>query len=131
MTRSTPTPRPDASPPNRGQGVRRAAPPSSSESGGQGMPNLDDLRSQSSYKPPEPPAHIRSNLAPICTDCYEPTGTTDPQFSTARDLPRNETGEPGEDLGSKNFNWSAPLVSLPGRAGHDLGLTLFFNSLVW
>lgn len=29
------------------------------------------------------------------------------------------------------FNWSLPLLSLPGRAGLDLGLTLNYNSLVW
>jgi len=45
--------------------------------------------------------------------------------------PRNRTGGGGEDPLSRNFNWSLPLVSLPGRAGMDLGLTLSYNSLVW
>jgi YD repeat-containing protein len=67
----------------------------------------------------------------VCEDCYEATGSTDPQFSQSRSLPSNQTGEPAVDLGSKNFNWSLPLVSLPGRAGLDLGLTLSYNSLVW
>lgn len=43
----------------------------------------------------------------------------------------NETGQPGEDLGSRNFNWSTPLVGLKGRAGLDLALSLVYNSLVW
>src|SRR6185369_11422656 len=44
----------------------------------------------------------------------------------------NETGmQEGVDLGSRNFNWSLPLLSLQGRAGLDLNLTLTYNSLVW
>ncbi len=35
------------------------------------------------------------------------------------------------DLGSRNFNWSLPLLSLRGRAGLDLHLALTYNSLVW
>ncbi len=34
-------------------------------------------------------------------------------------------------LGSRNFNWSLPLVSLPGRAGLDVSISLYYNSLVW
>lgn len=55
----------------------------------------------------------------------------DPDFSTARIRPANETGSTPVDLGSRNFNWSLPIVSLPGRAGLDLDLTVFYNSLVW
>ncbi|MFN0111394.1 MAG: hypothetical protein ACKVZH_21225 [Blastocatellia bacterium] len=52
-------------------------------------------------------------------------------FETARVEPRYRTGGSGEDLYSGNYNWSLPIVSLPGRAGHDLNLTLVYNSLVW
>lgn len=45
--------------------------------------------------------------------------------------PRNATGGGGENPLSRNFNWNLPLVSLPGRAGLDLNLTLSYNSLVW
>lgn len=45
--------------------------------------------------------------------------------------PRNATGGGGENPLSQNFNWNLSLVSLPGRAGMDLGLTLSYNSLVW
>jgi YD repeat-containing protein len=45
--------------------------------------------------------------------------------------PRNRTGQPGEDLLSGNYNWSLPLLSLAGRAGFDLNLSLTYNSLVW
>jgi YD repeat-containing protein len=49
----------------------------------------------------------------------------------ARLDPRNQTGGGGENALSQNFNWSLPLLSLPGRSGMDLGLMLSYNSLVW
>lgn len=53
-------------------------------------------------------------------------------FASARLDASNRTGGVGGvDLVSRNFNWSLPLVSLPGRAGLDLGLSLTYNSLVW
>src|SRR6266508_3806400 len=45
--------------------------------------------------------------------------------------PNNGIGSPGEDLLSRNCNWSLPLLALPGRAGLDLGLALSLNSLVY
>src|SRR5438128_2809698 len=71
----------------------------------------------------------------ICADC-DPgggggAGGSDPYFGTARTRPVNATGAAGVTLGSRNFNWSMPLVSLPGRAGLDLTVSLFYNSLVW
>ena len=100
------------------------------------MPNLDEVR-KSQPQEPKATAPIESNLP--CADC-DPLGggggggnypAQDPNFSTARRRPPNETGRPGVNLGSRNFNWSQPLVSLPGRAGLDLNLTLTYNSLVW
>ncbi|MDT7604510.1 MAG: hypothetical protein QOF61_2507, partial [Acidobacteriota bacterium] len=49
----------------------------------------------------------------------------------ARMNPVNRVGSPGEDLLSRNFNWSVALLSLKGRSGLDLGLALSYNSLVW
>jgi hypothetical protein len=57
-----------------------------------------------------------------------------PTFSSldqARLDPRNRLGGASEDLFSGNFHWSLPLVSLPGRNGLDLNLSLHYNSLVW
>jgi len=51
--------------------------------------------------------------------------------SQARLDPGNQTGGGGENPLSQNFNWNLPLLSLPGRAGMDLGLALSYNSLVW
>src|SRR5215213_8832696 len=103
---------------------------------GSNLPNLDQARNT----PPQQPvatAPIESNLP--CSDC-DPLGgggggayypPSDPNFGTARGKPINETGQDGVDLGSRNFNWSVPLISLPGRAGLDVNLTLSYNSLVW
>lgn len=52
-------------------------------------------------------------------------------FSAARLDPNNRTGGGGADPFSRNFNFQIPILSLPGRAGLDLGLTLSYNSLVW
>jgi YD repeat-containing protein len=58
-----------------------------------------------------------------------------PQESSCQPIarldPLNATGGGGENPLSQNFNWTFPLVSLPGRAGMDLGLSLSYNSLVW
>jgi YD repeat-containing protein len=50
-------------------------------------------------------------------------------FAAAMAEPESRTG--ATDPYSRNFHWSVPLVSLPGRAGLDLGLSLSYNSLVW
>ncbi len=100
-----------------------------------GLVNQDVARKQ---RAPEPkaPTFIQSALMPLCdADCGDsvPPGGSgpDPDFSTVRNLPPNETGQPGVDLGSRNFNWSLPLVTLPGRSGMDLGISLHYNSLLW
>lgn len=49
--------------------------------------------------------------------------------TTARLDALNRTGGGGDDPLSRNANWSVPLVSLPGRSGLDLGLSLSYNSL--
>jgi len=119
-----------------GGGFSTMPPPTTSGAPGANLPNLDQLRNAQPQQP-KTKVPIESNL--MCADCdpqggggggsYYPTG--DPNFSVARRRPMNETGESGVDLGSRNYNWSAPLLSLPGRAGLDLNLTLMYNSLVW
>ncbi|MET0648220.1 MAG: S8 family serine peptidase, partial [Pyrinomonadaceae bacterium] len=117
--------------PGRGRGNYTGSAPPATPAATAGGPNLNALRDAPSYVPQEPPPPgISSNAPPACDDCYEAAGS-DPQFSTSRGLPGNETGQPAVDLGSKNFNWALPVVSLPGRAGLDLSLTLSYNSLVW
>ncbi len=116
----------------RGGGFDASKPPPTTQGGAPQMPNLDEIRNEQSYVPRASSSGriMSAGLPPVCDGCYEAPGE-DPEFSTSRALPANETGEPQVDLGSRNFNWSLPLVSLPGRAGLDLGLTLYYNSLVW
>ncbi|HJT64840.1 MAG TPA: S8 family serine peptidase [Pyrinomonadaceae bacterium] len=121
-----------------GPGGTFAGPPASTSGApAANLPNLAQLRNTPAPRPQNSPAPIQANL--ICADCDPYSGgggrtnfpTGDPNFGGARTRPTNETGQPGEDLGSQNFNWELPILSLPGRAGLDLNLTLFYNSLVW
>lgn len=59
------------------------------------------------------------------------SGPPDSDFATAHLDPLNEVGGDGENPLSRNFNWSLPFLSLPGRAGMDLKLSLSYNSLIW
>src|SRR5205085_10794732 len=59
------------------------------------------------------------------------SGTPSPAVSslaTARVDPFNETGD---QLRARDCEWGVGLLSLPGRAGLDLGLGLSYSSLVW
>ena len=47
---------------------------------------------------------------------------------SARVDPRNQ---PANGMLTRDANWSVPLLSLPGRAGLDLGLALSYSSMVW
>ena len=121
---------------------------------GPDLPNLDAMRKLQSLTPgvPLPPVPVPSpsvqqsiiplGMMPICDDggncgCVDcpppppPPPQNDPNYSTQRTQPYNSTGEPGITLGSRNFNWSMPLVSLSGRSGMDLNISLSYNSLVW
>ncbi|MDQ3668012.1 MAG: S8 family serine peptidase [Acidobacteriota bacterium] len=115
-----PSPRPRYGSGGRGPGgsFNTTPPPQTTGAPGANLPNLDQLRNAEPVAPRarEP---IQSNL--LCADCDPQNGggggsyypPNDPNFSTSRERPPNETGQPGVDLGSRNFNWSLPLVSLP------------------
>jgi RHS repeat-associated protein len=55
-------------------------------------------------------------------------GASSSEIATALLDPFNQ---PGSQLQARDCEWSVPLVSLPGRAGLDLGLTLSYSSMVW
>ncbi len=130
---------PPFSPPGgigQGGGSTTAPPPQVTAGSISNLPDLDQARNAPSQQP-SARIPIQSNL--MCADC-DPLGgggggnnhpSGDPNFSTARTRPTNETGNEGVDLGSRNFNWTLPLLSLRGRAGMDLSLALAYNSLVW
>ncbi|MBA2647026.1 MAG: hypothetical protein H0U81_09520, partial [Pyrinomonadaceae bacterium] len=102
------------------------------------LKNIEDARHDRAPEPTEPQP-ISANLRqcepddPSYPDCDGTVDeqTSDPDYATPRTLPQNETGGAGVDLGSRNFNWSTPLLNLPGRAGLDVNLSLVYNSLVW
>ena len=56
-------------------------------------------------------------------------GVTYGGWQTEMTQGRNRMGS--TDLFSGNYHWSAPILGLPGRAGHDLGLSLSYNSHTW
>jgi YD repeat-containing protein len=56
-------------------------------------------------------------------------GYTGSNLTIARLDAANRTGS--SDHFSGNHSWSVPLVTLSGRSGLDLGLSLSYNSLVW
>lgn len=47
---------------------------------------------------------------------------------SARTDPRNQ---PGHGMLARDATWSVPLLTLPGRNGLDLGLSLSYSSMVW
>lgn len=70
----------------------------------------------------------RAEMAPLLVMAF---GWMDEYTAAARLDQRTRTGAPGEDLFSRNFNWSLPILGLKGRSGLDLGLGLSLNSLPW
>jgi YD repeat-containing protein len=68
-----------------------------------------------------------STLVATLTPNGSPT-TNATSLVTARVDPRNQ---PGHGMLARDANWSVPLLSLPGRAGLDLGLSLSYSSQVW
>jgi len=49
-------------------------------------------------------------------------------LATAQVDPFNQSGNQNQ---ARDCEWSVPIISLPGRAGLDLGLSLSYSSLVW
>ena len=68
-----------------------------------------------------------ATLAANITTSGSPSSNAASMIS-ARVDPRNQ---PGRGMLSRDANWSVPLLSLPGRAGLDLGLALSYSSMVW
>jgi RHS repeat-associated protein len=86
-----------------------------------------------------------AQIASICdvTCAPDPNGSTyggtvaaRPKLLNARGAssPIQATGGPQQVpmiLGSQSYNYVVPILSLPGRAGMDLNLNLYYNSRVW
>jgi RHS repeat-associated protein len=88
---------------------------------------------------------VVAQIRPICdvTCAPDPSGSTyggavaaRPKLLNARGAssPVQATGGPQQVpmvLGSQSYNYVVPILSLPGRAGMDLNLNLYYNSRVW
>ena len=74
---------------------------------------------------------ITHNSSLITSPAPPPPPPAFGSLNEAKVDPHTRIGTGGEDLFSGNYNWSLPLVSLPGRAGLDLNISLSYNSLVW
>lgn len=73
----------------------------------------------------------------------DPTSPTYPANTAAQFAPRNgrgrgsltnpaqKTGNSNRVLGSSSYSYALPVLHLPGRAGLDLDLNLYYNSDVW
>ena len=70
---------------------------------------------------------VTDNQGSVSTLASTTASVTD--TTNARLDPFNAVGS--DNIISGNFNWSAGLVNLPGRAGMNAGLSLSYNSLVW
>ncbi|HEU4769410.1 MAG TPA: DUF4214 domain-containing protein, partial [Pyrinomonadaceae bacterium] len=86
------------------------------------------------------PSNGRENVRRAFEECSEFTGivasivpngsvTANPaSLISARVNPKNQ---PGHGMLARDGAWSVPLLSLPGRAGLDLGLGLSYSSMAW
>ncbi|HVG33989.1 MAG TPA: S8 family serine peptidase, partial [Pyrinomonadaceae bacterium] len=126
---------PAFTPPGGGGSTASAPMPVTPGTPGPNLPNLDQIRTIQ----PAAPRATAPIQADACASCDpgggdptpDPGSPNDPYFGTARTRPQNETGQPGIDLGSRNFNWSTALLGMKGRGGLDLSLSLYYNSLIW
>jgi YD repeat-containing protein len=60
-----------------------------------------------------------------------PSGTPSSNVSSLTSARVDPFNQPGNGLASRDTEWSVSLLSLPGRAGLDLGLSLSYSSMVW
>src|SRR5215470_37990 len=92
------------------------------------LPDLDAAR-RMTYGVPKIATPVSAPFTSMIAPAPPPT--QDENWPMALLDQRNRVGTSREDLLSRNFNWGAQIVSLPGRAGMDLDLGLSLNSLVW
>jgi YD repeat-containing protein len=60
-----------------------------------------------------------------------PNGTATANAASLISARVNPKNQPGHGMLARDGTWSVPLLSLPGRAGLDLGLGLSYSSMVW
>jgi YD repeat-containing protein len=60
-----------------------------------------------------------------------PNGAGSPSASSLISAMADPSNQPGNGMLTRDASWNVPLLSLPGRNGLDLGLTLSYSSMVW
>jgi YD repeat-containing protein len=60
-----------------------------------------------------------------------PNGAASSTVSSLASARVDPFNQPGSGLTARDAEWSVSLLSLPGRAGLDLGLSLSYSSMVW
>lgn len=82
----------------------------------------------------------RENVRRAFDECSEfagivstltPSGSPSSTVSSLASARVDLFNQPGNGLASRDAEWSVPLLSLPGRAGLDLGLSLSYSSMIW
>jgi PKD repeat protein len=82
----------------------------------------------------------REQLRRVFHDCDEfvavvgtltPVGSPSVAVSSLASARNDPFNQPGNGLASRDAEWNVSLLSLPGRAGLDLGLSLSYSSMVW
>jgi hypothetical protein len=78
---------------------------------------------------PDPQSPGYSNTLQVRTTAYNARGMRTP---VARPAANSQVAPAVSALpGSESYNYAIPILSLPGRNGLDLNLTLYYNSRVW
>src|SRR5687768_5636221 len=86
------------------------------------------------------PANGRENVRRAFEECPEfagivasivPNGSPTANATSLISARVNPKNQPGNGMLTRDGTWSVPLLSLPGRAGLDLGLGLSYSSMVW
>lgn len=60
-----------------------------------------------------------------------PNGAPSSTVSSLASARVDPFNQPGNGLAARDAEWSVSLLSLPGRAGLDLGLSLSYSSMIW
>jgi YD repeat-containing protein len=60
-----------------------------------------------------------------------PSGSPSSNVSSLASARVDPFNQPGNGLTARDAEWSVSLLSLPGRAGLDLGLSLSYSSMIW
>jgi hypothetical protein len=76
------------------------------------------------------PSVTLAQYAPVCDVTCEPDPES-PTYAFISGSRTNPENSREKTYGSESYSYAIPILNLPGRAGLDLNLTLYYNSRVW